>query len=92
MTGLRDSDLREWMNVTATKVAAVDESGGDSSIYRLQGKTMAGILALLEKSCPVDLWDAALNRGRNMMRNGEDWRRELRLYDNFNERIIYGRS
>lgn len=77
------SYCRELINATAVKMEAVARSGGDNSMYGVQLKTAVTICALIEDLSSNDvsrLIENAHSRARRIFSNGEDWRRELKLY------------
>lgn len=84
--------FREWLSATMVKAHAVDEGGDDSSTYKVQAKTIAGMLAAITGEDPVKLVDEARTRARYIFNSGQDWRRELRLWSNFNLRFWLGRE
>lgn len=85
--------FREWLSATMVKAHAVDLSGGDSSMYQIQAKTIAGFLAVITNhDNPVGLVDEARTRASFVFDSGQDWRREVRLWENFNRRFWLGAS
>jgi hypothetical protein len=82
--------LREWLNTTAVKAEAVGRSGGDSSMFRVQAKTIAGIIAALTDDAPTSLDDEARRRARDIFQSGQYWKRELSLYASFNQLFWHG--
>jgi hypothetical protein len=82
--------LREWLNATAVKVEVVNNSGADSSLWQVQAKTIAGILAILTDADPDAVHSEAIIRARYICNSGQDWKCETVLHDNFNRRFWHG--
>lgn len=76
--------LREMLTSAAVKAEAVDRSGGDSTLPRVVVRTCIITLCLLENLDGNEgnrILENAYLRAKRIFTSGEDWRRELKLYD-----------
>ena len=74
-----------YLNAAAVKDEAVARSG-DSSNYASPIATTIAVVEGFSGEYAMDIETTAKQRAKRIFQNGEDWRRELDLFNNFNQR------
>jgi hypothetical protein len=76
--------LREMITSACVKAEHLDRTGGDSTLPRVVMRTCAVTLCLLDNLDGAEgsrLIENANHRAKRIFAQGEDWRRELKLYE-----------
>lgn len=79
------SDAYSYLNAAAIKDEAVGRSG-DSSNYAGPIATTIAVLEGFSGEIAKEIETGAKERARHIFQSGQDWRRELDLFNNFSQR------